>query len=41
MLFETHLTNVNDQGISSIPDDAGSTRTIQIIEKISRNEGLR
>jgi len=37
MLFESPFTNVNDQGLLGVFDDAASTRIIQLIEKINWN----
>jgi len=37
LLFETPFTNVNDQGLLGVFDEAASTRIIQLIERINWN----
>jgi type I restriction enzyme R subunit len=37
MLFESPFTNVNDQGLPGVFDEAASTRIIQLIERINWN----
>ncbi len=34
-LFESPFTNVNDQGLPGVFDEAASTRIIQLIERMS------
>ncbi|HHN47876.1 MAG TPA: DEAD/DEAH box helicase, partial [Bacteroidales bacterium] len=40
MLFESPFTNVNDQGLLGVFDEATSTRIIQLIERINWNAGV-
>jgi len=40
LLFETPFTNVNDQGLLGIFDDAASTRIIQLIERVNGNASV-
>jgi type I restriction enzyme R subunit len=37
MLFEPPFTDVNDQGLLGVFDEAASTRIIQLIERINGN----
>jgi hypothetical protein len=40
LLFESPFTNVNDQGLLGVFDDAASTRIIQLIERVNGNAGV-
>lgn len=40
MLFETPFTNVNDQGLLGVFDDAASNRIIQLIERVNGNANV-
>ena len=37
MLFEPPFTNINDQGLLGVFDDASATKIISIVDEINRN----
>ena len=37
MLFEPPFTNINDQGLLGVFDDAAATKIISIVDEINRN----
>ena len=37
MLFESHFTDVNDQGLLGVFDDSDAHKVINIIERINEN----
>jgi type I restriction enzyme, R subunit len=40
MLFEPPFTDVNDQGLLGVFDDAEATRVLSILERINENAGV-